>query len=78
MTDFAAIDFETANECPSSVCSVGIVTVRGGEIADRFYSLRIIYLWLDDFGLFLLLGYLWLNHLCFVLGPECDAYTYYK
>ena len=39
MTDFAAIDFETANECPSSVCSVGIVTVRGGEIADRFYSL---------------------------------------
>lgn len=39
MTDFAAIDFETANECPSSVCSVGIVTVRGGEITDRFYSL---------------------------------------
>ncbi len=39
MTDFAAIDFETANECPSSVCSVGVVTVRGGEIADRFYSL---------------------------------------
>ena len=25
MRDFAAIDFETANECPSSVCSVGIV-----------------------------------------------------
>ena len=39
MTDFAAIDFETANECPSSVCSVGIVTARGGEITDRFYSL---------------------------------------
>jgi DNA polymerase-3 subunit epsilon len=39
MTDFAAIDFETANECPSSVCSVGVVTVRGGEIADRFYRL---------------------------------------
>jgi DNA polymerase-3 subunit epsilon len=39
MTDFAAIDFETANECPSSVCSVGVVTVRGGEITDRFYSL---------------------------------------
>ena len=37
--DFAAIDFETANECPSSVCSVGIVVVRGGEIADTFYSL---------------------------------------
>ena len=39
MTDFAAIDFETANECPSSVCGVGVVVVRGGEIVDRFYSL---------------------------------------
>ncbi|MBP5217657.1 MAG: 3'-5' exoribonuclease [Bacteroidales bacterium] len=39
MTDFAAIDFETANECPSSVCSVGVVVVRGGEITERFYSL---------------------------------------
>ncbi|MBP5505829.1 MAG: 3'-5' exoribonuclease [Bacteroidales bacterium] len=39
MTDFAAIDFETANEFPSSVCSVGVVVVRGGEIVDSFYSL---------------------------------------
>ena len=39
MTDFAAIDFETANECPSSVCSVGVVIVRGGEIVNSFYSL---------------------------------------
>ena len=39
MTDFAAIDFETANECPSSVCSVGVVVVRGGCITDTFYSL---------------------------------------
>ena len=39
MTDFAAIDFETANECPSSVCSVGIVVVRRGRIEDTFYSL---------------------------------------
>ena len=39
MTDFAAIDFETANEQRSSVCSVGVVIVRGGEIGDRFYSL---------------------------------------
>ncbi len=39
MRDFAAIDFETANECLSSVCSVGVVVVRDGEIADRFYSL---------------------------------------
>ena len=39
MKDFAAIDFETANSQRSSVCSVGIVIVRGGEIADKFYSL---------------------------------------
>lgn len=39
MKDFAAIDFETANRCPSSVCSVGVVIVRGGEIADRLYRL---------------------------------------
>lgn len=39
MQDFAAIDFETANNERSSVCSVGLVIVRGGEIVDRFYSL---------------------------------------
>ena len=39
MTDFAAIDFETANECPSSVCSIGVVIVRNGQIVDSFYSL---------------------------------------
>ena len=39
MLDFAAIDFETANEYPSSVCSVGVVVVRGGEVVDTFYSL---------------------------------------
>ena len=39
MLDFAAIDFETANEQPSSVCSVGVVVVRDGEIVDTFYSL---------------------------------------
>ena len=39
MKNFAAIDFETANECRSSVCSVGVVIVRNGEIVDRFYSL---------------------------------------
>ena len=39
MKDFAAIDFETANQYRSSVCSVGVVIVRGGEIVDRFYSL---------------------------------------
>ena len=39
MKDFAAIDFETANNERSSVCSVGIVIVRNGEILDNFYSL---------------------------------------
>jgi len=39
MKDFAAIDFETANGSPTSVCSVGVVVVRGGEIVDSFYSL---------------------------------------
>ena len=39
MKDFAAIDFETANRNPSSVCSVGMVVVRGGEVAGRLYRL---------------------------------------
>ena len=39
MTDFAAIDFETANYERSSVCAVGVVIVRGGKIVDSFYSL---------------------------------------
>lgn len=39
MKDFAAIDFETANNERSSVCAVGVVIVRGGEVVDRFYSL---------------------------------------
>ena len=39
MTDFAAIDFETANQCRSSVCSVGVVIVHDGMIVDRSYSL---------------------------------------
>jgi DNA polymerase-3 subunit epsilon len=39
MTDFAAIDFETANGNPGSVCSVGVVIVRGGIITERIYEL---------------------------------------
>ena len=39
MEDFAAIDFETANNQRCSVCSVGVVVVHGGEITDSFYSL---------------------------------------
>ena len=39
MRNFAAIDFETANNKPTSVCSVGVVVVRDGEFVDSFYSL---------------------------------------
>ena len=37
--DYACLDFETANEQQSSVCSVGIVWVKGNKIVDNFYSL---------------------------------------
>lgn len=36
---FAAIDFETANNNPTSVCSVGVAVVNEGVITARFYSL---------------------------------------
>ena len=39
MFDFAAIDFETANHYPSSVCSVGVVIVRNGQIVNKYYHL---------------------------------------
>jgi DNA polymerase-3 subunit epsilon len=39
MKDFAAIDFETANYNLSSVCSIGIVIVRNGEITEKIYCL---------------------------------------
>ena len=39
LRDFIAIDFETANQQPSSVCSVGAVMVRDGQVVDSFYSL---------------------------------------
>ena len=39
MKDFATIDFETANNERTSVCSVGVVIVRNAEIVDSFYSL---------------------------------------
>lgn len=39
MQNFAAIDFETANGARTSVCSIGVVIVRDGEIVDTFYSL---------------------------------------
>ena len=39
MNSFAAIEFETANHYPTSVCSVGVVVVRNGEVTEKFYSL---------------------------------------
>lgn len=39
MENFVAIDFETANDTRSSVCSVGMVVVRNGKVTDWFYSL---------------------------------------
>ena len=39
LRDFIAIDFETANQQPSSVCSIGVVMVRDGHVADKVYSL---------------------------------------
>ena len=38
LRDFIAIDFETANQELSSVCSVGVVMVRDGQVVDSFYS----------------------------------------
>ncbi|GAE35970.1 3'-5' exonuclease [Halalkalibacter akibai] len=37
--DFVALDFETANTNRSSVCSIGIVVVKNGNVADEYYQL---------------------------------------
>ncbi|MVX36515.1 3'-5' exonuclease [Myroides sp. LoEW2-1] len=39
MESFVAIDFETANQYRSSVCSVGLVVVENHVITDSYYSL---------------------------------------
>lgn len=39
MKDFVAIDFEIANEHRSSICSVGVVIIRDGQVADSIYRL---------------------------------------
>lgn len=39
MLDFAAIDFETANGRRSSICSVGVVVVEGGQVAGSVHRL---------------------------------------
>ena len=36
---FAALDFETANQYPSSICSLGVVIVENGIIVDKIYEL---------------------------------------
>lgn len=37
MDNFVAIDVETANNHPTSICSIGAVKVRDGVIVDRFH-----------------------------------------
>ena len=39
MNTFAALDFETANQCRSSVCSIGLVFVENNKIVDTYYQL---------------------------------------
>ncbi len=38
MTKIVAIDFETANNQMSSVCSVGIAVMEDGVVIDHYYS----------------------------------------
>lgn len=39
MENFVAIDVETANNHPSSICAIGAVKVVGGVMVERFYEL---------------------------------------
>lgn len=39
MDSFVAIDVETANNHPTSICAIGAVKVVDGVIVDRFYEL---------------------------------------
>ena len=39
MTDFIAIDFETADQGRDSACSLALVRVSGGKVRDTFYRL---------------------------------------
>lgn len=39
MKDFVAIDFEVANKYAGSICSIGLVIVRDGNITERMYKL---------------------------------------
>lgn len=37
--DFVALDVETANESPASICQIGMIRFERGEIVDRFTTL---------------------------------------
>lgn len=39
MQNFAAIDFETANEKRTSICSVGLVICRHGQLTEYYHEL---------------------------------------
>lgn len=39
MKTFVALDFETANQHRTSVCSIGLVFVENGIIVDKYYEL---------------------------------------
>lgn len=39
LKEFVALDFETANRYPTSICSVGVVIVKDGQIVDKIYHL---------------------------------------
>ena len=39
MSDFVAIDFETADPGADSACAIGVVRVRDGRIAERIARL---------------------------------------
>lgn len=38
-SSFVAVDFETANSHPGSICAVGVAEVRGGKVTDRWSTL---------------------------------------
>jgi DNA polymerase-3 subunit epsilon len=39
ISNFASIDFETANYYRTSICSVGVVIVNDGKVVDKLYRL---------------------------------------
>lgn len=39
MVSFTAIDFETANQSPTSICQIGLVRVENGEVTHKYNQL---------------------------------------